>query len=270
VKVRRLHRWDLSPRAAIRLQERLRERLVLRGGPRAPRWIAAADASFDDRFVYGVAVLWDATRGEIVEVRTARRPLTFPYVPGLLSFREAPTLLDAFRKLSGRPDLVLADGQGIAHPRGFGVACHLGLLLDLPTIGVGKSLLVGKHGAPAMRAGSATPLLFRGSQVGWAFRSRAGAKPVFVSPGHRVGLAAALRLVRVTLRGYRIPEPVRAADGVSKRFRKEAARGTPSPAGGAPPSAFVRPAAPPPLARLDSERPRSRPRSRSPGRAASR
>ena len=220
MKVRRLHRWDLSPRAAIRLQERLRERLVLRGGPRSPRWIAAADASFDDRFVYGVAVLWDATRGEIVEVRTARRPLTFPYVPGLLSFREAPTLLDAFRRLSGRPDFVLADGQGIAHPRGFGVACHLGLLLDLPTIGVAKSLLVGEHGALSRRAGAAVPLRFRGRQVGWAFRSRAGVKPLFISPGHRVGLAAALRLVRGIRRGFRLPDPIRAADSASRAFRR--------------------------------------------------
>ncbi len=220
MRVRRLHRWDLSPRAAIRLQERLRRRLVLRGGPRAPRWIAAADASFDERFVYGVAVLWDAKRGEIVEVRCARRPLTFPYVPGLLSFREAPALLDAFRKLSGRPDLVLADGQGIAHPRGFGVACHLGLLLDLPTVGVAKSLLVGEHGALAARAGSSAPLLFRGAQVGWALRSRTGVKPVFVSPGHRVGLSAALRLVRRIRGGFRLPGPIRAADSTSRAFRR--------------------------------------------------
>ncbi|MGH7151639.1 MAG: endonuclease V [Planctomycetota bacterium] len=224
MKVRRLHRWDLSPRAAIRLQERLRRRLVLRGGPRAPRWIAAADASFDDRFVYGVAVLWDATRGETVEVRSARRPLTFPYVPGLLSFREAPTLLDAFRKLSRRPDLVLADGQGIAHPRGFGVACHLGLLLDVPTIGVAKSLLVGDHHALPRRAGATAALHFRGKQVGWALRSRAGVRPVFVSPGHRVALAVAPRLVRATLRGFRLPEPIRGADSVSKRIRTEAER----------------------------------------------
>ncbi|HET6203130.1 MAG TPA: endonuclease V [Planctomycetota bacterium] len=245
----------------MRLQERFRRRLVRRGGPRAPRWIAAADASFDSESVYAAVVLWDARLGEVVEERTARRRLAFPYIPGLLSFREAPALLGAFRRLSRKPDLVLADGQGIAHPRGFGLACHLGLLLDVPTVGVAKSLLVGEHSALPRRAGAAVPLRFRRRTVGWALRSRIGVRPLFVSPGHRVGLPSALRLVRGTLRGFRIPEPIRAADTASKRIRAE---GLTLRAGGTPRNpAPLRGAGRGPSPRdpsIDPARPRFRPR----------
>jgi deoxyribonuclease V len=219
---RRLHPWNLSPKAAIALQERLAPKLRLRDGPRAPRFVAAADASFDDASAYGVVVLWDAKLGRPVERHDARRRLAYPYVPGLLSFREAPVLLRAIERLSRAPDLLLVDGQGLAHPRGFGLACHLGLLLDLPTIGIAKSLLAGEHAPVPRRAGAHRPLVLRGRQVGWVLRTRTGVKPVYVSPGHRVSMSRALLLAR-RLRGpYRIVEPLRHADRLTRLVRRGA------------------------------------------------
>jgi len=218
-RAKRLHRWDLSPKEAIALQTRLVSRLRLRGGPRRPRWIAAADASFDERSAYGVVVLWDAKRGEAVESHAARLRLAYPYVPGLLSFREAPVLLRAIARLTRVPDLLLVDGQGLAHPRRFGLACHLGLLLDLPSVGIAKSLLAGEHFPVPARAGSHRPLLMRGRQVGWVLRSRTGVKPLYVSPGHRVSMARALALAKSFRGPYRIPEPQRLADRLTRLVR---------------------------------------------------
>lgn len=214
MRVRALHPWRLSPAAAIAWQRRLAPRVVARGGPRAPRLVAGADVSYRDADGTHVAcvLVWRPADGAVVERVTVRGRTAFPYVPGLLSFREVPILLRAFRRLRRVPDLVLCDAHGLAHPRRFGLACHLGLLLDLPTIGCAKSRLCGTHAEPGPAPGDAAPLRDRGETVGVVLRTRAGVRPVYVSAGHRVGLAAAQRLVLACGRGRRLPEPTRLAD----------------------------------------------------------
>jgi deoxyribonuclease V len=164
-----------------------------------------------------VVLAWPSL--EIVETATARGRSPFPYVPGLLSFREGPILMRAFRRLREPPDLVILDGQGTAHMRGFGIACHLGLLLDVPSIGCAKSRLVGEHEEPGVSPGDHVPLRHEGRRVGSVVRTRRGVKPVFVSPGHRIGHAAAVRWVVRTCRGYRLPEPTRQAHLAANRLR---------------------------------------------------
>ncbi|RPJ49206.1 MAG: endonuclease V, partial [Candidatus Latescibacterota bacterium] len=171
VKVRSLHRWDLSYRKAAILQQELAPRIVVRGGPGAPRLVAGADLSYDARTdrLFAAVLLLDGKTLEVVEEATAEGRCRFPYIPGLLSFREAPLLLRAFRKLrSPAPDLVLIDGQGTAHPRGFGIACHVGLILERPTVGCAKSLLVGTHAEPGPSRGDHAPLQYRGRRIGSA------------------------------------------------------------------------------------------------------
>jgi deoxyribonuclease V len=147
-----------------------------------------------------------------VERRMARRRLRFPYIPGLLSFRECPVLLAAFAKLQIEPHLILIDGQGVAHPRRFGIASHVGILLDRPTIGCAKSRLIGEHQEPGSVAGSTAPLLLEGERIGVVLRTRDGVRPVYVSTGHRVSLPSAVQLVRQCVDGFRIPKPTREAD----------------------------------------------------------
>ena len=215
-------RWNLSPREAARLQERLRERVVLEDDFESVRYVAGADLAFDpetDQAFAGVTV-YRFPELEEVERRAARRRLRFPYVPGLLSFREGPALLAAFARLRTEPDLILIDGHGRAHPRLFGIACHLGVLLDKPTIGCAKSLLVGSHYEPGAKAGSSAPLVYRGERVGVVLRTRDGVKPIYVTTGHRVSLDTAVQLVRQCLDGYRIPKPTRQADHYVRDLRR--------------------------------------------------
>jgi deoxyribonuclease V len=222
MKVRELHDWDLPPAEARRVQESLRARLRLEGGPGPLRRVAGADVSYErggDELFAAIVVL-DARSLEVLECVRSRARTTFPYVPGLLSFRELPPLLRAAGRLHRRPDLLVCDGQGLAHPRRFGLACHLGLLLDLPTLGCAKTRLVGAHREPGPRRGQYARLVDRGETVGSVLRTRTGVKPVFVSPGHRIGLEAARRLTLSLCRGYRLPEPVRAAHAESNRARR--------------------------------------------------
>ncbi len=159
---------------------------------------------------------------ELVEVHRAAAtgPLRFPYVPGLLAFREAPVLLAAFEKLVTEPDVLIFDGQGLAHPRRFGIACHMGLLLDRPSIGCAKSRLCGEHAEPAERAGAAAPLMDGGRQVGAVVRTRDRVKPVFVSIGHRVDLETAVTITLRCVDGYRVPKPTREADRFVAELKK--------------------------------------------------
>ena len=200
----------------------LRGQLVISGGPRSVRRVAGADISYDrgsDHFFAAIVVL--ALPGlEIVETASAEGRSPFPYIPGLLSFREGPLLMRAFRKLKARPDLVLFDGHGIAHMRGIGIASHLGLLLDLPAVGCGKSRLVGEHAEPGARVGAQTPLRYEDRTIGAVVRTRKGVKPIFVSPGHRIGHAAAVRWTLKCCAGYRLPEPTRQAHLLSNELRK--------------------------------------------------
>jgi len=208
------HPWNLAPVEAIALQAELAGRVETTDRLGAVTRVAGVDCGFEERGRVtraAVAVLaWPGLAP--VETVVARLPTTFPYVPGLLSFRELPAVLEAFAQLAGLPDLLLCDGQGIAHPRRLGIASHLGLLLDLPAIGVGKSRLVGEFREPGKRRGATSPLLHRGEMVGMVLRTRDGVKPLFVSVGHRVSLQTAVRWVLDCAPRYRLPEPIRAAD----------------------------------------------------------
>ena len=215
-------RWPRTPRAAIALQKSLRPRLLLTGGPRSPRTVAGADLAYDlaENRLHAVVMVFRFPSLEWVETSAVARRIPFPYVPGLLSFREAPAIIAAWRRLRRPAELLLCDGQGIAHPRGLGLASHLGLLLDVPTIGCAKSLLVGEHGPVGQARAATSPLRHDGRVVGAMVRTRAGVKPIVVSPGHRIGLRAAVRLALACTRGFRIPEPTRQADLVVGRLRR--------------------------------------------------
>lgn len=180
-------------------------------GSRGPERRDGVASTSRGRAIAGVIVY---SFPELVEVErvTAERPVSFPYVPGLLSFREAPALLRALERLRHMPDLIFYDGHGYAHPRRFGIACHLGVVLDRPTIGCAKSRLVGAHAEPPRQAGLSTPLLDDGETIGAVLRTRTGVKPIYVSPGHRVSLGRAIELVLAVCDGYRIPKPTREAD----------------------------------------------------------
>ncbi len=202
----------MTPREAIALQERMRDRVIRRRTFRRLQRIAGVDVSVRGERSHSAVVVLAYPGMEVVEFATAERPVEFPYVPGLLAFREVPVILDAFRKLTARPDLLLVDGHGYAHPRRFGVACHLGVELNLPSIGCGKSLFVGEHRDPGAKRGSWAPLRHAGEVIGSVLRSREGVRPIYISIGHRIDLAAAVRIVLRCCTQYRLPEPIRAAD----------------------------------------------------------
>jgi deoxyribonuclease V len=207
------HSWNLSPREAIALQRALREHVVIEDRLDGASRVAGVDVGFEDAGATtraAVAVL-SYPGLELVESAIACRPTSFPYVPGLLSFREIPAVLDALAKLSRAPDLLLCDGQGIAHPRRIGIASHLGLILDIPSIGVGKTRLWGRHGEVPQAKGGWTPLRDGDETIGAVLRTRAGVKPVFVSAGHRVSLATAIRYVMGCVTRYKLPETTRQA-----------------------------------------------------------
>ncbi len=208
------HPWDITIAEAKAIQQRL-SGLVEEADRLGPiRFVAGIDLS-------GVRSTGNATAAAVllsfpglqpVEESRVEAPLEFPYIPGFLSFREAPLMLAALRRLKTEPDLILVDGQGRAHPRGLGIACHLGLILDKPTIGCAKSRLVGQFDEPEEEAGSTSPLVYRGKVVGTVLRTKRRVKPIFVSVGHRVSLPSAVDLaLRCTLPGQRLPEPTRQA-----------------------------------------------------------
>jgi deoxyribonuclease V len=207
------HPWDLTPADARALQDRLSGQAELRDRLGTVGLVAGIDVGFENggsvtRAAVAVLRLSDL---QLAESSLARRATGFPYVPGLLSFREIPAVLDALASLRSIPDLLICDGQGLAHPRRFGLACHLGWLLETPSIGVAKSRLLGEFAEPPAERGTWTPLVDRGEVVGAAVRTRCGVRPVFVSPGHRVDVASAVRLAFACTDRYRLPEPSRAA-----------------------------------------------------------
>ncbi|MGM0914806.1 MAG: deoxyribonuclease V [Pseudomonadota bacterium] len=221
-----LHEWNLAPADAIALQKRLSGRVEREDRLGEVRRIAGVDIGFEQggevTRAAVVVLAWPAGEDglfEVVEQVVQREPTRMPYIPGLLSFREVPAALAAFDRLSVRPELVMVDGQGIAHPRRLGVASHLGLWLDLPTIGVAKSRLCGRHGEPGPARGDWTPLVDgpEDEVIGAVLRSRVGVKPLFVSPGHRVALPTALAWVVACLGRTKLPEPTRLADRLASR-----------------------------------------------------
>lgn len=204
----------LTPRQAITAQERMRDLVERRDRIGRVRRIGGIDVSIRDGWARAAVIVMNPDF-EIIESRTAELRATFPYVPGLLAFRELPAIVKAFRSLDQSPDLALVDGHGVAHPRRFGIACHVGVALDLPTIGCGKSLFVGDHDPPATSRGSWTDLIHQGETIGAALRTRDGVRPIYISTGHRVSLSTAIRWALKLAPRYRLPEPIRAADALA-------------------------------------------------------
>ena len=208
-----LHRWDISPKEAVELQNTLAGKVVAAPLAGEIRTVAGTDCAFLEggKRILAAAVLCDAKSMEIVASVEEIQPCRFPYVPGLLSFREAPAVIAAVRKLPQRPDLLMCDGQGLAHPRGLGLASHVGLWLNIPTIGVAKSRLCGEHRQVGLHRGCRVQLRLKGKTIGSVVRTRTGVKPLYVSLGHRVTLADAVRWTLKCGRGVRLPDPTRQA-----------------------------------------------------------
>ena len=215
MKISQRHTWPATIEEAITIQEQLRGEVITKNAFSEPiQYVAGVDMGFEaDGTISRAAVaVLSFPDLQLQETALARRPTSFPYVPGFLSFREIPAVLDALERLNTIPDIILCDGQGIAHPRRFGIACHLGLLIDMPTIGVAKSLLVGKYEEVPDQKGSWTPLRPRGETIGAVLRTRTGTKPLYISSGHRVSLPTAIEYVLRCTPKYRLPETTRIAD----------------------------------------------------------
>lgn len=213
--VRKLHDWDFEYEKARRLQERLAEEVALRPLPAEIETVAGADVSFSrkhSRFFAAVVVMTFPGMQRVERV-TADTPPAAPYIPGMLTFREGPTLVEAFRELEAEPDIFIFDGHGYAHPRRFGLACHMGLWLERPTVGCAKSRLVGTHEEPGTEKGQHTPLWSEegNEKLGCVLRTRTDVKPVFVSPGHLADFESSRELVLRCAVKYRLPEPTRQA-----------------------------------------------------------
>ena len=213
MELKNLHSWNLSTSQAIEKQKQLAKMVSTNNEIHDVRYVAGVDISAGraGKTAAGAAVLLNYPELEIVDVQVARGTLDFPYVPGLLSFREMPLTLAACERLSIKPDLILVDGQGIAHPRRFGIASHLGLFLDIPTIGCAKSLLCGKTEEPGNSPGDYSLIKDRDEIIGATRRTRPGVKPVYVSTGHKTDLQNAIHWVMRCCKGYRLPEPTRLA-----------------------------------------------------------
>ena len=216
-----LHEWNLQPEAAIALQRKLAAKIIrtdqLKG---EVKLVAGVDMALNEEknMAHAAVVLLSYPQMEVLERHVYEEPIRMPYIPGLLSFREIPCILGAFALLSQQPDLVMVDGQGIAHPRYLGIASHLGLWLDLPTIGCAKSILRGHYDEKALgeEFGAWVPLIYKNETVGAALRTRPHVKPMIISLGHRISLETSIHYVLASCKGYRLPEPTRQADKLSK------------------------------------------------------
>jgi deoxyribonuclease V len=222
--------WDVPPEEARAIQRELARHVEREDRIGEIKTVAGIDLGFprtgtDEVMGRAALVIMRYPELEVIEERVVHQPVTFPYIPGLLSFRELPVALAAFAHVEHPPDLVLVDGHGLAHPRRFGIACHLGVLLDVPTIGCAKSILVGRAADPGPNPGDWTPLVDRGETIGAALRTTNRGRPLYVATGHRVSLDTARELVMTCWRGYRLPEPTRLADRLaSQRDRAPADR----------------------------------------------
>jgi deoxyribonuclease V len=217
-----LHDWSVTYKEAVALQRRLAEDVILENRlPEVVQLVAGVDVSYEkhgDLFFAAVVVV-AREEGRVVEEASAMGRVDFPYIPGLLSFRELPIILEAFRRLRTTPDALLVDGQGIAHPRRLGLASHLGLWLNLPVVGCAKSRLCGTHPPPGERKGERVPLIDKGEQVGVVLTTRDRVRPLFISPGHLIDTAAAAELVLSCTTRYRMPEPTRLAHQLTNQLR---------------------------------------------------
>lgn len=218
----RLHDWNVSPGEAVALQNDLRDRIVLQPLDRTVSTIAGADISFDkySPVLFAGIVVLALPSLDVVEETGVQARVDFPYVPGLLSFREAPPLLAAWDKLRTVPDALMLDGQGLAHPRRFGIACHVGVLTGIPAFGCAKSVLVGSYQEPGQARGMWTPLQHKSEVIGAALRTKPKTRPVYVSPGHRIDLNDSIRLTLEATGRYRQPEPTRLAHHFVNAMRR--------------------------------------------------
>ncbi len=218
-----LHRWDLTPKQAMRLQEQLARRVKLQPLPEHVELVAGADLAFSRKrgLVFASVVVLRLPELEAVEQVDVHMECPFPYVPGLLSFREGPPLVRAFRRIEQRPDVVIFDGHGFAHPRRVGLASHMGLWLGTPTVGCAKSRLTGEHEEPGPEKGESQVLTAEGEQIGVVLRTRTRVKPIFVSPGHLADFDTSVGLVLRCCRKYRLPEPTRRAHLAVGKLKRE-------------------------------------------------
>lgn len=222
--ITRLHGWDVSPKEAVSLQRELAKRVILKPLVRPATLIAGVDVSYDrgsDIFFSGIVVL-TLPELKVIEEVSASSMVTFPYIPGLLSFREGPAVIEALGKLKTGPDIFIFDGQGIAHPRGIGIASHIGLLLGVPTIGCAKTRLCGDYAEPGRLKGDRSSLTLKGKEVGAVVRTKDNVKPVYISPGHLIDVKSSLDVILQCSGKYRLPDPVRQAHLLVNRVRKEA------------------------------------------------
>ena len=219
MKYLKLHAWNVGYKKAVEIQERLKKSIILRGSAKDCKLIAGADVSYtkESEIFYASVVVFNLQTMERVEEVTASGKVDFPYIPGLLSFRESPILLKAFAKIKSEPDVIILDAQGIAHPRGIGLASHIGLLLDKSSIGCAKTRLIGEYNEVGGEAGCHSQLTVKDKIVGAVLRTRKNVKPVFVSPGHKIDLKTSIALILKSCRGYRLPEPVRQAHNLVKK-----------------------------------------------------
>ena len=219
MKYLKLHAWNVGYKKAVEIQERLKKSIILKGSVKNCKLIAGADVSYTkgSEIFYASVVVFNLQTMERVEEVTASGKVDFPYIPGLLSFRESPILLKAFAKIKLDPDVIILDAQGIAHPRGIGLASHIGLLLDKSSIGCAKTRLIGEYNEVGGEVGCHSQLTVKDKIVGAVLRTRKNVKPVFVSPGHKIDLNTSIDLVLKSCRGYRLPEPVRQAHNLVKR-----------------------------------------------------
>ncbi len=218
-----LHSWKVSLDEAVRIQENLKEHLILKKTFPRLRTIGGGDVAYskNKNLLFGAIVVLSFPELETIDTTTSQGEISFPYIPGLLSFREGPVLIEAFQKLRRKPDLLICEGHGIAHPRGAGLASHMGLWFDLPSIGCAKTPLFGEFGSPETSKGSYEWVFLGKKKVGVVLRTRQGVKPVFVSPGHRIDLMTSIQIILATCRGFRMPEPLRRAHQASRLMREK-------------------------------------------------
>lgn len=219
-----LHPWKVTPEQAIQIQKNLRHRIILKKTFSSLRTIGGGDVSYqkEGELLFGAMVVLSFPDMETLDMATASGRISFPYLPGLLTFREGPILMKTFEKLRIRPDVLVFDGQGIVHPRGIGLATHLGIWFNLPSIGCAKTPLLCESAAPRPSKGSFELIRKNGRGVGVVLRTKDGVKPVFVSPGHQIDLPTSIRIILECCQGFRIPEPLRRAHQLSRRLLQRA------------------------------------------------
>ncbi len=217
------HNWKVTKKQAILIQKKFSKKVSKVSNNKTFKLVAGVDAAFSRNGQYCIAgvVLWDIKKKKIIEHHTASKNLIFPYIPGLLTFREGSAVIAALRKLNMKPDLLICDGQGIAHQRRFGIASHVGIITGIPSIGCGKSRLIGEYKEPSLKKGKGSPLYFGSEELGTVLRTKDYVKPVFVSIGHKMDLRSAEKLILQCCTKYRLPEPVRLADRLVATAKKK-------------------------------------------------